>query len=281
MRIAPRFLMTPLALLTFSAASAQSVLPSSFAVQAEGASYADVADLVTIAPMVADITIRGTKNISAEQAIGVPPTLQRMLVEADVNGLIRGEQNIEPRIKFLLDVPKDAKGKVPKLKKMRFFVLGRNVPGKPGEIRLARPNALIQWSESNSQLVRTIAREALLLDAPPVITGISSAFFSPGTAPGEGETQIFLSTQNGTPMSLSIVQRGGTSKRWSVSTSELIDEGATAPKRDTLLWYRLACGLPRSLAPDVVESGSGEGTARAQTDYSFVLAGLGPCGRKR
>ena len=40
----------------------------------------------------------------------------RMLIEADVMALIRGEGGIADRVRFVLDVPKDAKGKVPKLK---------------------------------------------------------------------------------------------------------------------------------------------------------------------
>ncbi len=281
MRSIPRYALTLAALLTFSGAAAQQMLPTSLAVQAEGAAYADVADLVIISPMIADITIRNTKNISAEQAIGVPPTLQRMLVEADVTALIRGESDIALRVNFLHDVPKDAKGKGPKLKKQRFFVLGKQVPNRPGEIRLSRPNALIQWSASNDRLVRTVAQEALDIGAPPAITGISSAFFSPGTVIGDGETQIFIDTANKAPMSLSIMTRAGQAKRWSVSTSELIDESGTVPRMNTLLWYRLACGLPRSLSSDLVESSGDESAARAQGDYNFVLQSLGPCVRRR
>lgn len=281
MQLSPRYALTLAALLAFSGAAAQQVLPTSFAVQAENAAYADVADLVIISPMIANVIIKDTKNISAEQAVGVPPTRQRMLVEADVTALIRGDGGIAPRIKFLLDVPKDAKGKTPKLKKQRFFILGSQVPNQPGEFRLSRPNALIQWSASNDILVRTIAQEALLLDAPPAVKGISSAFFSPATVPGDGETQIFIDTANGTPISLSIVSRQGQAKRWSVSTSELIDENTTAPAAQTLLWYRLACGLPRSLSADLVESTGDANVARAQGDYNFVLQSLGPCVRKR
>lgn len=281
MRFSPRYALTLAALLAFSGASAQQALPPSLAVQAEGAAYADVADLVIISPLIADITIKDTKNLSPEQSVGVPLTKQRMLVEADVTALIRGQGGINPRVRFLLDVPKDAKGKVPKLKKQRFFVLGSGVPNRPGEIKLSRPNALVQWSPSNDRLVRTVAQEALLIDAPPAITGISSAFFSPGTVIGDGETQIFIDTATRAPMSLSVVTRKGAAKRWSVSTSELIDESGAVPAANTLLWYRLACGLPRSLPADVVESSGDGSAARAQSDYNFVLQSLGPCVRNR
>ena len=257
------------------------VLPPSLAVQADGASYADVADLVVISSLIVDANIRNAQKIAPEQAVGVPANLQRMLVEADVLALIRGQGGITPRVKFVLDVPKDAKGKTPKLKKQRIFLLGSTVTGRPGEIRLAKPNALIAWSAANDTLVRAVTQEAVQIDAPQRITGITSAFYSAGTVLGEGETQIFLKTERDQPLSLSVLSRPGQAKRWAVSTAEVIDESATAPAKHTLLWYRLACGLPRSLSSDQVEAAESDNAARAQADYKFVIDALGPCGRKR
>ncbi len=264
-------------------ASAQTIspIPPSLAVQAQGASYADVADLVTISPLIIDATIRNLQKVAPEQATGVPANLQRMLVEADVTALIRGQGGVTPRVRFVLDVPKDAKGKIPKLKKQRMFLLGSTVAGRPGEIQLARPNALIQWSAENDILVRAIAKEAVLIEAPQRITGITSAFYSAGTILGEGETQVFLKTERDQPLSLSILSRPGQQKRWAVSTAEVIDESASAPTRNTLLWFRLACGLPRTLSYELVEAADSDNAARAQADYKFVIDSLGPCGRKR
>lgn len=264
-----------------AAAQSVAVLPPSLAVQAEGAAYADVADLVVNSPLIIDATIRNARKIAPEQAIGVPANLQRMLVEADVTALIRGQGGVAPRVRFLLDVPKDAKGKIPKLKKQRLFLLGNIVTGRPGEIRLSRPDALIQWSAANDGLVRSITKEAVQTDVPPRITGVISAFYTGGTVLGEGETQVFLRTEREQPMSLSILSRPGQDKRWAVSTAEVIDESATAPAMHTLLWYRLACGLPRSLSPELVEGAESDNMARAQADYKFVIDSLGPCGRKR
>ena len=266
-----------------SIAEAQKISPmsSALAVQSEDASYADIADLVTISPLIIDVTIKSLQKVSVEQAVGVPVTLQRMLVEADVLALIRGQGGVTPRVRFVLDVPKDAKGKIPKLKKQRMFVLGSTVAGRPGEIRLARPNSLILWSPANDLLVREITKEAVMIDTPPKVTGIISAFYSAGTIIGEGETQVFLKTERGEPLSLSILSRPGQAKRWAVSTAEVIDESAVAPSRNTLLWYRLACGLPRDLSFDLVEAAESDNAARAQADYKFVINALGPCGRKR
>lgn len=266
-----------------NAATAQpsATLPPTFSIEAETASYSDIADLVVISPLIVDVTVRKAAKVAPEQATGVPPSLQRMLIEADVMALIRGEGGIADRVRFVLDVPKDAKGKIPKLKKQRLFLFGSPVAGRTGDIRLSRPNALANFSPTNDALVRRITQEAVLIDAPQRIISIASAFHSPGTVLGEGETQIFLKTEKDQPVSLTVLSRPNQQKQWAVSTAEVIDSSATAPERFTLLWYRLACGLPRSLPTDRIEAARDEDAARAQADYKFVIDALGPCGRKR
>ncbi len=266
-----------------NAASAQPVatLPSALAIEAESASYSDIADLVVISPLIIDVTVRKAAKVTPEQAMGVPISMQRMLIEGDVMALIRGEGGIAERVRFVLDVPKDAKGKVPKLKKQRLFLFGSTVAGRTGDIRLSRPNALASFSPTNDALVRRITQEAVLIDAPQRIIGVASAFHSAGTVLGEGETQIFLKTEKDQPVSLTVLSRPNQQKQWAVSTAEVIDSSATAPERFTLLWYRLACGLPRSLPTDRIEAARDQDAARAQADYKFVIDALGPCGRKR
>jgi hypothetical protein len=256
-------------------------LPPSFVIEADTASYANIADLVVISPLIVDVTVRNVRKLSAEQTSGVPASFERVLVEADVMALIRGEGGITPRVRFLLDVPKNAKGKIPKLQKQRIYLFGRQVTGRPSEVQLARPNALALFSTTNDALVRAITKEAVQVNAPRRLTSVSSAFHSVGTVLGEGETQIFVKTDNDQPLSLTILSRPGQQKIWAVSTAEVIDASATAPQRMTLLWYRLACGLPRALPADRVEGASKADTARAQADYSFVIESLGPCGRNR
>lgn len=270
-----------LGLSTSSLAQAPLDLPPSFVVAADNASYTDIADLVVISPLIVDVTIRNVRKLSAEQAVGVPASLERVLVEADVMALIRGEGGVTPRVRFLLDVPKNGKGKIPKLQKQRIYLFGRQVTGRPGEVQLTRPNALASFSTANDAIVRAIVKEAVQVNAAPHIAGVSSAFHSAGTVLGEGETQIFLKTNNDQPLSLTILSRPGQQKQWAVSAAEVIDASATAPQRFTLLWYRLACGLPRALPSDRVEGASNADIARAQADYKFVIDSLGPCGRKR
>ncbi len=255
--------------------------PASFAVSATNSSYADIADLVVISPLIVDATIRKATKIPAEQAIGVPANLQRMLIEADISALVRGNEGIAGQVRFLLDVPKDAKGKIPKLKKQRYFLLGNKAAGLPGTIRLSRPDAVVEYSASNDAMLRAITKEAVIIDAPQPIIGLTSAFHSPGTIIGEGETQIFVEAKGNQIYSLSVFSQPGSPKRWAVSTGEVIDESATAPIKNSLLWYRLACGLPQTLDAKLVETPEADSTAKAQADYRFILASLGPCDRTR
>ncbi len=260
--------------------ASQTAMPE-YAILAETGAYADIADLVTIAPFILDAQIQKITKVPVEQAVGVPVNRQRLLIEATVIALIRGTGGTPSPVRFLLDMPKDAAGKIPKLKKKRLFILANYVTGRSNEIRLVRPNALVEYSAANEANLRAIAKEAVQLDAPQRVTGVTSAFHSPGSVIGDGETQIFLSTEKNQPMSITVTSRAGQPKIYAVSTSEVIVEASSSPQRYTLLWYRLACALPRVLSPELVESGDSENVARAQADYKFVIDTLGPCGRKR
>ena len=265
-----------------SAACAQSVAgPATFAVSASNDSYADIADLVVISPLIVDATVKKATKIPAEQAIGVPANLQRMLIIADVLALVRGNDGIAGQVRFLLDVPKDAKGKTAKLQKRRYFLLGSKAAGLAGTIRLSRPDAVIEWSAANDAMLRAITKEAVVIGAPQPIIGVTSAFHSPGTIIGEGETQIFVEAKGNQIYSLSVFSQPGSARRWAVSTGEVIDESASAPVENSLLWYRLACGLPQMLNAKLIETNEGESTEKTQDDYRFIVMSLGPCDRTR
>ena len=268
--------------LVASVASSQATMPpAGFAVPTANSSYADIADLVVISPLIVDATVRKTIKIPAEQAIGVPANLQRMLIVADVSALVRGNDGVAGQVRFLLDVPKDAKGKIPKLKKQRYFLLGNKAAGLPGTIRLSRPDAMVEWSVDNDAMLRAITKEAVVIDAPRPIVAVTSAFHSPGTIIGEGETQIFVEAKGNQIYSLSVFSQPGAPKRWAVSTGEVIDESAGAPEKNSLLWYRLACGLPQALDAKLVESPEADSATKARADYRFIIASLGPCDRTR
>ncbi len=107
----------------------------------------------------------------------------------------------------------------------------------------------------------------------PVVTGIASAFRVPGAVPGEAESQFFLSTRSGKPVSLVVLTRPGEKRQLSVALGDVIDDAAAGVPPQTLLWYRLACTLPPALPPGLGAAADVAG------DYRFVRDSLGPCGR--
>jgi len=241
--------------------------------------YADIADLVIAAPVVLDATIRSTAKIKGAEAAGVPPGFTRYYVEADVLALIRGPGAIPPRIGYLLDVAPDSSGRLPKLKKARVLLFARPVPGSAGQLQLVTPAAQRFWNPASDALVRRVAQEVVAPDAPPVVTGVGTAFHVAGSLPGEGETQVFLTTADRRPVSLSILRRPGEAPRFAVALSEIVDDSAAPPPRDTLLWYRLACALPAQLPPRSTAAIEPADAEAARADYRFVIEQLGPCAR--
>lgn len=253
--------------------------PKSSAVAAPP-SYSDLADVVTIAPLVAKAQITDVIPLSGKQVQATPAGVKRVFVEAKIASLIRGDNGIAPTVSFLYDAPLDPKGKLPKLKKRQVLIFAR-AGARPGQVQLVGPSALIDWTAQSETQVKAIASELLGGAAPPRIDGVGDAFHVAGTVTGEGETQIFLKTDTGDPVSLSIVRRPGQPPRWAVALGEIVDEAAATPQPGSLLWYRLACGLPSELPPASVRTLSVQDAEAARADYRIVLDGLGACGRTR
>lgn len=251
-------------------------------------SYADIADLATIAPMAIHGRIYKTAVLKPEQAPGLRAGQARLYVEADVVGLIRGGGPLAARINYLVDLPLDAKGKPPKLKKKQpVLIFARPVAGatagssNTASVRLVSPDAQLPWDPATDAKLRAILTELVKPGAPPAITGIANGFHVPGTLPGEGETQLFLDTKTGDPVSITILTAPDGSRRWAAAFGEIVDGSAAVPARDTLAWYRLACGLPRTLPLAKLGGTAPEDRKKAASDYAVVLGALGECTRTR
>lgn len=242
--------------------------------------YADLADLSTNAPLVFRAQVRDTIAVPPAAAAGVRPGYRRLYVTAQVTALIRGHDGIAQDISYLYDVPTDSRGKAPRLKKQTVLIFARQGT-RPGEIQLVARDAQLVWTAETESTVKAILGEALRNGAPPRITGVGDAFHVAGTVAGEGETQIFLKTESGDPVSLSVIRRPGQQPRWAVALGEVVDEAAEPPKPNTLLWYRLACGLPPALPQQDLSALAPADAQAAQEDYALVLSGLGKCGRTR
>lgn len=251
-------------------------------------SYADIADLATIAPITIHARIYSSAVLKPEQAPGLKAGQARFYIEADVVGLIRGAGPLASRVNYLVDLPLNAKGKPVKLKKKQPVLLfARPVAGSaPGanstaSIRLVAPDAQLPWDPATEARLRAILTELVKPGAPPAITGVANGFHVPGTLPGEGETQLFLDTKTGEPVSLTILTAADGSRRWAAAFGEIVDGSAAVPPRDTLAWYRLACGLPRQLPLAKLAGTAPEDRKKAASDYAVVLGALGECTRTR
>ncbi|AJP74293.1 hypothetical protein TS85_05545 [Sphingomonas hengshuiensis] len=248
-------------------ASAPSVLPP----------YVTIARQVVGAPLVIDAKIRSAVRIKGAEAADVAPGRARFYIEADVLGLIRGASAIPTRVGYVADVPLSARGKEPKLKKQRVLLFARPVAGRADQLQLIDLDSQRLYLPELDAMVRGVIKAVLAPDAPPAITGVGNAFHVPGSLPGEGETQVFLQTSTNAPVSLQILRRPGEQPRWSVSLGDIVDDSAGPPAPDTLLWYRLVCGLPRALPPSSVASDDPANAAIAREDYAMVLNQLGRC----
>ncbi|WP_419826290.1 hypothetical protein [Sphingomonas sp.] len=225
------------------------------------------------------VTVDRAIRLKGDDAINVAAGRVRFYLAGTVDTLLAGRGGLPGGVDWIADVPLDGSNHLPKLKKRRLILFARTTPGRPGTLQLVARDSAIDWTPDSEARLRAILTEAVSPNAPPPVTGIGHAFHVAGTIPGEGETQIFLRTADARPVSLSIVRRPGEQPRWSESLGELVDDAAAAPKRETLAWYRLACGLPPTLPDEAVADQSPEDADQARTDYRFVLESLGSCDR--
>ena len=244
--------------------------------------YADLADLGAGAPVVAHLRVRGADRLDAREASTVRAGFTRFEIEAEVVALIRGTSGLPARVRYLVDLPNDSRGRPSRItRRTEYLVMATRVPSRPDELRLITADAQVPYSAAAADLLRAIVREASGADAPPRIIGIGRAFSVPGNLPGERETQFFLLTADQRPISLTVLRRPGEQVRWSVALGEIVDEGAGPPRPDTLLWYRLACTLPARLPADALSEATAEEGTAIQADYRVIMDGLGRCARTR
>jgi hypothetical protein len=247
-----------------------------------GLSYADLADLGAGAPVVAHVRVRDADALGPEEAPNVAAGYRRFQIEAEVVALIRGTGGIDGRVRYLVDLPNDSRGRPARLgRRAEMLVMANRVPNRPGDLRLIAADAQIPYSPEAAETLRAVVREASAPDAAPRIVGIGRAFHVPGSLAGESETQFFLLTADNRPISLTVLRRPGEQPRWSVALSEIVDDSAAPPAPNTLLWYRLACTLPARLPQDALSEASAEESQAIQTDYRLVMEGLGRCARTR
>lgn len=241
--------------------------------------YADLVALSDGSPLVLRAQIRDQAVLEPERAPGLAPGHARLYIEARTLSLISGNVPVGEALRYLVDVPLNAKGKVPKLKKQEVLLFARPVQGRPGEIQLIGSEGQLAYSPELEARLRPVLASLVAADAPPVVTRVSDVLAVEGTLVGESETQLFLDTRNDGPVSITVVRRPNQQPRWGVSWTEIVDQSARAPEADTLAWYRLACTLPAELPAAANLSRDSRARALAARDYAFVIDQLGPCTR--
>jgi hypothetical protein len=241
--------------------------------------YADIADLADGANLVVKARIRRQSALDPARSPFLRAGWVRLYLQADTEALVTGKAPQGESLRYLADAPLDAEGKPPRLKGEDVLLFALPVPGHPDELQLVTNEAQILATPDAEAQTRAILGELTSPDAPPKITGVRDVFSVAGNLAGESETQIFLQTAGGEPVSLSVVRRPGMAPEWGVSWTDLVDEAAHPPARNTLAWYRLACFLPPELPARAARSDSPGDSARAAQDYALVLEQLGACPR--
>ena len=241
--------------------------------------YADLATLAERSDLVIHVRVRDQVALEPERAPGLAPGFARLYVEADTLALIAGSVPLGEELTYLVDVPVRANGKPPKLAGLDYLLFADPVPGQRGSVQLAGPSAQLRHDPAVEAQVRAVLTELVAPSAPPVVSGIRDALGVPGTLTGESETQVFLQTQGGSPVSISVLRRPGQLPTWGVSWGEIIDSTARAPAPGTLRWYRLACSLPETLPAEANLANDPGARELASRDYAYVREQLGRCER--
>jgi hypothetical protein len=245
------------------------------------ATYADFAALTEQAAVVAIVEVRDQAVVEPARAPGLAPGQARLYLEGRTQALLAGGAALGESLVYLADVPLNAKGKAPKLRKQRFIIFADPVPGRPGTLALVSTAAHVPATPETEQLARTVIAALAASDAPPALTGVRDVMSVAGNLAGESETQLFLETATGTPVSLTVIRRPGMDPQWGVSWSEIVDQAARPPAPETVEWYRLACFLPPQLPRDAFLQDDRAARTRAEADYAFILEQLGGCPRIR
>lgn len=253
--------------------------PSPWVEAAKALTYQDLVDLAQAAPVVALVDVRKAVALKPGEGGTPRPGTARLYVEARTRTLLVGEA-LGESVRYLVEMPVTGPKAKPVMPRGPAIVFASTVKGRRGELRLVAPDAQVAWTPGLEARVRSVLTELVDPAAAPRVTGLREVIHVPGNLAGEGETQIFVRTVKD-PIAVSVLRRPGQAVRWGVSLGDVIDPAAQRPEAGTLLWYRLACSLPRTIPPESDLSDAPADRAIAAEDYAKVLGDLGPCTRSR
>lgn len=241
--------------------------------------YVDLVELGQAAELVLRAEVTRQRNVPPDRAPGLAPGMARLYVEAETQALLAGAGPVGQSHAFLADLPLDARGRRPDIKEEVVLLFARRAAGRPGELQLVGPQAMQPAAPALEERLRRVLTQLVQGDRPPVITGVREVMSVPGNLAGESESQIFLATRSGDPVSITVIRRPGMAPSWGVSWTDIVDQSARPPQAETLQWYALACFLPPELADEAFIQRDPQSRARARADYALVREQLGPCAR--
>ncbi|MFN3370011.1 MAG: hypothetical protein ACK4Z0_00595 [Sphingomonadaceae bacterium] len=242
-------------------------------------SWTDLADLALSAPIVLVADVRRVGRLGRRDTADVPPGEARALVEGNLAAVLKAPGVLPAGAAWIWQGPADPRGRPTVARGARVLLFARPLSG--GRDPATQPMVLVArhgqqpWSAEAEATVRAILTEALDPRlAGLAVTGVQDGFRTEGDVPGQSESQFFVATADGRPITLVVRREPGAAPRVLAATGDLVDRAEPIRPR-TLAWRALACGLPRELPPHLT------GRADLARDYALVLASLGPCGRTR
>ncbi|QZH76305.1 MAG: hypothetical protein JY451_07150 [Erythrobacter sp.] len=247
---------------------------------AQQPTYVDLVTFALEAELAAIVMIEDQTAFRPERVPDVPPGRVRLYLESLTQNLLSGPTGVGESLIFVTDTNRDADGDAPDWEERSFVIFADLVRARPGEVQLVSSRAMFPHGPVIEERVRRVLRQLAAAELPPEITGVRDVISVPGNLAGESETQMFVETANGAPVSLTVVRRPGLAPQWGISLGEIVDTNLRPPETESLAWFRFACFLPKELPQDAFLQADRESQNRAREDYAFVLNELGECERR-
>lgn len=217
-------------------------------------------------------------RLSKREAPDVPAGEVRAIVRAALQAAIRAPAVLPAEAAWRWQGPADSRGRAPIPKGAPLLVFAEPLPGGGNPavqpLKLTSRDGQQPWSADGEAIVRDVLKQALARNARVMlVTGVKDAFRSQGDVPGAAESQYFLETTDGLPLTLLVTRQPDTDPMVRVATGDLVDR-AQPVSPQTLLWRGLACGMPATLPAALADNKD------LVADYAVARATIGPCGRR-
>ncbi|WP_340588114.1 hypothetical protein [Erythrobacter alti] len=246
----------------------------------EAPTYADLVTFSLNSDLVAIVTVDDQAVFPPERAPDVPANRVRLYLETLTQNLLASDAGVGESLIFVTDIAREADGDAPDLEERSYIIFAKQIAARPGEVQLISSRAMLPAGPIIEERVRRVLRQLAAAEPIPEVTGVRDVISVPGNLVGESETQMFIETRSGAPVSLSVVRRPGLPPHWGISLGEIVDSSARPPEPESLSWYGFACFLPDQLPDSAFLQSDRQSRERARADYAFVLSELGRCERR-